>query len=792
MRKLTVLTGLAFSFAAAAWLTGCMSMDEMLASEDGFWRDIGETQAVSFALDGANPLEKRLEVVPKIANQQKLAKIVIDRNVAPEVKAEARKRIDETTALVAIALNAPDRNDQMDALKQIEKSEDARVDAAWLFAEAKPSSQAPKTLLKNLSDAGMARFAKSYVERIDAAVAAGEEAARLKEKFGDSMASGKLKEQEAILNSLVSLAPCVEDENTITTVLNRQDIADVRGSQYDFLAALQGAYSQAVARRKSREAEAFLATLTDDELVKILEEGRLTKQGKTIVAKAAEEAAAASGSSGKSDAGARKMEDMKMMKQRMARAAEGDKASATPSDDTYEIAREVVLKAIKDQSLVTKMNAAEAERKAREEERRQRELALKALHGKAYDDLIKANIIKEHDINHVNTDYDNRTAETKYKAAAEYIGKISYYEGTGGIKKWMQSIELFKDSPDLQQEWTEMVFEHAYRGFDDEKKLAELKKVMAVMPQSRLVEIFRSNITDTSVNLKARAVAYGITDQALLKNLLVDDDSWARPRRKNCDKDRRRIVHDTLLDNVKNPELADKIFCETRPTKNTDVITVGNILCLVDRISEAKRKELTDRAIARSEEAAKTTVTVLQYYVGMSYLDYKLINFSNGNISSMRLSKFDDNVSRKMTSIAFTKENRIKKLDITENNVISACYQFGTKYGHVPDGKDVSGKTDVVCAIRTTTAYSDSAPAGVSRSNNSVWKWIDYVHDIQAEIGTNSGNLVLRAAEIEGEFNDKDLRQEQQAAVVDAWADIASGSDDEDMGPDEGLEPVGL
>ena len=42
-------------------------------------------EAVDFALDGANALEKRLEVVLKIANQEKLAKIVIFRRVAPEV-----------------------------------------------------------------------------------------------------------------------------------------------------------------------------------------------------------------------------------------------------------------------------------------------------------------------------------------------------------------------------------------------------------------------------------------------------------------------------------------------------------------------------------------------------------------------------------------------------------------------------------------------------------------------------------------------------------------------------------
>ena len=30
---------------------GCMSMDEMLASDDPFWHDIGESQAMRFAID---------------------------------------------------------------------------------------------------------------------------------------------------------------------------------------------------------------------------------------------------------------------------------------------------------------------------------------------------------------------------------------------------------------------------------------------------------------------------------------------------------------------------------------------------------------------------------------------------------------------------------------------------------------------------------------------------------------------------------------------------------------------
>jgi len=800
MMNISKFATAAVAVSLSVCMVGCMSMDEMLASDDGFWRDIGETRAVGFATDSANPLEKRLEVVPKIADQDKLAKIVIARNVAPEVKAEARKRIDKTPALATIAMNAPERQDQVDALKQIRTSESARVDAAWIFVVNKPSSNAPQTLLKGLSDAGRTQFAKSFVEKINAASAAGEEAERLRSKYGDTMAEAKVKELKSILRSLVALAPCMEDEKTIESILQRQDVADVRGTEYDFLTPLEGAHQKAVAERKAREAKAeaerkareraaLLAALDDSEREQLLEKGRIVKQGKTVVATDGPVVTETTTASGDTSRDA------------LLRRGRTDLASSA-NDDTYKISRDDILKGIKSETLVAKMQKAEAERKAQLKERRkkeveellaqaQREKALREMRNKAFDRLVNAGIIKSEDINKVNSDYENRTPEIMYKAAAEYLGKISYYEGMGGIKKWMKSLELFKDTPELQQDFAEMLFEHAYTDFDDEQKLAELKKVIAVLPQNRVVKIFRANITDKKVELKARAIAYGITDQAVLKALLVDDDSWARPRTKRCDWERRKNVYATLLSNVKDAKLADTIFCETRPTKNTDVITVGDILSLIDRLSEAKRKELTDRAFARAKEAAKTTVVVEQYYVGMSYPDYELVNFSNGDVSASGISRFDDSVSRKMTHIGFTKEARIKKLGITQNNVIAACHQFAEKYGKVPDGKDISGKTDVVAAIRTKEAYSDSAPGGTEYSNNSVWKWIDYVHDIQAEVGTNSGDLVLCKAVIEGEFNHKNVKSEQQAGVLDAFASLASDDDDADMGPDPGLEPVG-
>lgn len=339
-----------FAVAAAAigmsvCMTGCMSMDEMLASDNSILRDIGERQAVSFATNVANPLEKRLEVVPKISDQNRLAEIVISKSAAAEVKAEARKRIDQTPALASIAINAPERQYQLDALKQINKSESSRIDASWIFAVQKPSSNAPKSLLKDLSDDGKAAFAASFNSKIDEAAAVGDEVERIRQKFGDRAASVKVNEFKTILNSLVKLAPCVEDEKTLEAILGRNDVAAVKGTEFDFATPLEDAYRRSVAARREREAKAeaerkareakqFLAALTDDERVTLLKNGSIVKGDKTV---AIDEGNAA-----------------------------GDNGTAGFASDGngYKITREDTIKGIKDQTLAEMMSKAEAERKA--------------------------------------------------------------------------------------------------------------------------------------------------------------------------------------------------------------------------------------------------------------------------------------------------------------------------------------------------------------------------------------------------------------------------------------------
>lgn len=120
-------------------LAGCMSMDEMLASDDPFWHDIGESQAMRFAIDqyGTADLQTKLDAVGKMRDQSKLAKIYAAKSTAPEVKKAARAKITEDTAFAAMLVECKDPAIWKEALANI-KSDEALVAAAAGFLEEGP------------------------------------------------------------------------------------------------------------------------------------------------------------------------------------------------------------------------------------------------------------------------------------------------------------------------------------------------------------------------------------------------------------------------------------------------------------------------------------------------------------------------------------------------------------------------------------------------------------------------------------------------------------------------------
>lgn len=130
-RLLWVLVLLLFS--------GCMSMDEMLASDDPFWHDIGESQAMRFAIDqyGTADLQAKLDAVGKMRDQSKLAKIYAAKSTASEVKKAARAKITEDTAFAAMLVGCKDPAIWKEALDNI-KSDKALVAAAAGLLEEGP------------------------------------------------------------------------------------------------------------------------------------------------------------------------------------------------------------------------------------------------------------------------------------------------------------------------------------------------------------------------------------------------------------------------------------------------------------------------------------------------------------------------------------------------------------------------------------------------------------------------------------------------------------------------------
>lgn len=132
-------------------LAGCMSMDEMLASDDPFWHDIGESQAMRFAIDqyGTADLQAKLDAVGKMRDQTKLAKIYAAKSTVPEVKKAARAKITEDSAFVAMYCASDDSTIRAEALANI-KSEESLLSVALTIMESKGADES-RPLLRKLN-----------------------------------------------------------------------------------------------------------------------------------------------------------------------------------------------------------------------------------------------------------------------------------------------------------------------------------------------------------------------------------------------------------------------------------------------------------------------------------------------------------------------------------------------------------------------------------------------------------------------------------------------------------------
>ena len=325
---------------------------------------------------------------------------------------------------------------------------------------------------------------------------------------------------------------------------------------------------------------------------------------------------------------------------------------------------------------------------------------------------------------------------------------------------------------------------------DDAKKASANAQILASLPQKTLEQLFLAaaywrkgiDTAEYGGNVYERndygfgfecivglpVIAKAIKDKEIIKHLLFDYDGWARYKK---DSTRREMAYHALVDNIVDEDMIWQLYANTSPTKKCDVISVAYLSGLSAKLSSAKRKELTDAAFARANEFSKTNIVVKGYYLGMSLADFRLINAANGangNIGEPATGIYDDATSRKMTKITFSRHYYTTFLGLNTGNPISDMEKFGREFGVVPDGIDVSGKTKISAAIRSKTDLE-------GHSSEGVWKWVDSYHRFQAEINDEEGTLTLCAPVEEGIFNKSDIRQEQANAVFDVF----SGVDDD-------------
>ena len=354
---------------------------------------------------------------------------------------------------------------------------------------------------------------------------------------------------------------------------------------------------------------------------------------------------------------------------------------------------------------------------------------------------------------------------------------------------WLRAAKSFDDDPVAKAFFVSyFIHDSGTDDADDAKKAAANAGILATLPQKTLEDMFiaaayyregietivsgqricERNYFPFGFNCIAGlpVIAKAIKDKEIIKHLLFDYDGWARYRR---DEGRRARAYQSLVDNINGDEdMIWQLYANTAPTIKCDVISVGYLSSLAQKLGEPKRKSLTDAAFARAAEVAKTNVVVKGYYLGMSLADFQLINAANGSPAT---GTYDNPYSRKMTRIAFDRNSYNKFLGINTGNPISDIDKFGRDYGSVPDGVDVSDKIKSGAAVRTQMDLEGYSSEGV-------WKWVDTYHKFQAEINDSEGTLVFRPPVVEGLLNSKDIRQEQANAVFDLFA---GGSDDEDV-----------
>ena len=241
-----------YGFALAAMLAGCMSMDEMLASDDPFWHDIGESQAMRFAIDqyGTADLQAKLDAVGKMRDQEKLAKVYVAKSTVPEVKRAVRSKITEEKAFASMLVTSDDPTIHKEALENIRSDEMLLTTAGAIIGDVSKKSLADKLVVLVKGETAIA----DHLGRIVRDELALKKKLETTDYLTTSMRNDDVKKFLDGYEFYKALASHAKPSRAVRALAADNVIRATKGTQYDFATPLEESLDKA-----RREAEMLAA-----------------------------------------------------------------------------------------------------------------------------------------------------------------------------------------------------------------------------------------------------------------------------------------------------------------------------------------------------------------------------------------------------------------------------------------------------------------------------------------------------------------------------------------------------
>lgn len=680
MEKLMVRVELALALVCVAFLSGCMSMDEMLASEDGFWRDIGETRAVAFATDNSpdHTLEERLAVVPKIRNQKKLAEIYVSGTASAEVKTEARKGLTDPLVFVYIYGKSSDRDVRKDALAQILNDTDATLELAWNEGLKKPEDG--RELAARVKDnTKLSRFITGKARGVlDFA-----EACSKKQYLSERQIDDDNKYILACCGAIGAIGPLAEDADVVMPYLEERAVRETKDTETDLVAPFR--HVLALAAFKS---------LNDDDRCYLLQYGSIVKNQQIIVL------------------------DIDVAAQKRTPAPNG----RTPARNsaTEEERHDCVVTA---EQVVASFQSSDE---------RQRGMELLAEH--------KRNIAD--------------------KAARDRMESIRY------LSTAAQKTEVAKIADPVERKNIVFALIDTTKNFDSVTD--GQMEMLATIPQKDLAAQLRFAAKEMKGNVQqyrasGPAAAKAIKDQTVIKDLLLDDDSWVHEMGLEEDFGK---AYNALLDNITDENLLEEVFRKGRPDEHGRIANMWTLRGLFTRFSAERLQKLRAEVKARADEQAQKGVVVKGFYLGMSLADYCVVNDEQG----MPAKAYVDG-KEQITSIYFDNDKRDGFLNVGKG--MDGIAKFAELYCKVPDGVDLSqnSRTEMKKVMRSIKHlnFDNNKPGKYRWEYSNFAKYVDHPHKFQAEIQDENGRLTLRYPVDEGVIGTVDKTKEEQNDLLGAF-----------------------